>query len=314
MKTLKQRLKDGLRNCYLLSGDDFYLYDRAYDMIKKVAGINLEDFNLVKFDDENFTMKGLLDACEVLPLGDAQRLILVKNVAKVSDSDKKLLAEYLCSPVESTIVVIFDYFDKFSTIENCEKVDCKRFDTKTALGVIANELEKRGKQISTEAGQTLLDYCNGYLTRVNCELDKLAYYDITDPIISKKMVEELVSKDNDYVVYELTEALGKKNGDKAIKILEKVIREQGILTLITNHFRRLFFISISSDMTDNALSSALGVKEYAIRKQREQVKNFSRLQLKKIYSLLEEVDFNIKSGAMLTENALNYLVLSILYI
>lgn len=313
MKTLKQRLKEGLKNCYILSGDDYYLYDRAYDMIKKVANVDLEDFNLVKFDDENFSMKALLDACEVLPIGSDRRLILVKNIAKVTENDKKQLSEYLLSPVESTVLVIFDYFDKFSSVTGSEKVDCKRFDTKTALAVIANELEKRGKQISAEAGQTLLDYCNGYLTRVNSELDKLAYYDITDPVVSKKMVEDLVSKDNDYVVYELTEALGQKNGDKAIKILEKMIKEQGVLTLITNHFRRLFFISIS-DMTDNALSSALGVKEYAIRKQREQVKNFSRLQLKKIYSLLEEVDFKIKSGAMLSENALNYLVLSILYI
>ena len=67
-------------------------------------------------------------------------------------------------------------------------------------------------------------------------------------------------------------------------------------------------------MTDNALSGLLGVKEYAIRKQREQVKNFSKLQLKKIYALLEEVDYKIKSGAMLADTALNYLVLSILYI
>lgn len=314
MKTLKQRLKEGLKNCYILSGDDYYLYDRAYEMIKKVAGIELEEINLVKFDDENFSMKALLDSCEVMPLGSERRLILVKNVVKVTEGDKKQLSDYLLSPVENTILVIFDYFDKFSSVTDCERVDCKRFDTKTALGVIANEFEKRGKQISTEAGQTLLDFCNGYLTRVNCEFDKLAYYDITDPIISKKMVEELVNKDNDYVVYELTEALGQKNGDKAIKILEKMIKEQGVLALITNHFRRLFFISISTDMTDNALSSALGVKEYAIRKQREQVKNFSRMQLKKIYSLLEEVDFKIKSGAMLSENALNYLVLSILYI
>ena len=313
MKTLKQRLKEGLKSCYIMSGEDYYLYERAYDMIKKVANIQLEDFNLIKFDDENYSMKSVLDACEVMPMGDDKRMIVLKNIAKVTESDKKMLEKYLESPVESTVLVIFDYFDKFSSVKGCEKVDCKRFDSKTALAVIANELEKKGKQISTEAGQTLLDYCNGYLTRVNCELDKLAYYDITNPLVTKKMVEDLVSKDADYVVFELTEALGQKNGDKALKILEKMIKEQGVLGLITNHFRRLFFISIS-DMTDNALSGLLGVKEYAIRKQREQVKNFSRLQLKKIYSLLEEVDFKIKSGAMLSENALNYLVLSILYI
>lgn len=67
-------------------------------------------------------------------------------------------------------------------------------------------------------------------------------------------------------------------------------------------------------MDDKNLASLLGVKEFAISKQRQQVKNFSKMQLKKIYALLEQVDFNIKSGAMLQENAVYYLILSILYI
>lgn len=314
MKTLKLRLKEGLDNCYILSGEDYYLYERGAEMIKKVSGVTLEEFNIVKFDDENFSMKGLLDACEVMPMGGDVRLIFVKNISKIGEGDKKLFEAYLESPVKSTIIVIFDYLDKFSWVKNCQRVDCRRFDSKTALGVIAREFENRGKQISTEAGETLLDYCNGFLTRVNCEIDKLAYYDMTSPLITKKMVEELVSKETDYVIFELTEALGQKNGDRALKILEKMVKEVGVLGLITNHFRRLFFISISTDMTDNALSGLLGVKEFAIRKGREQIKNFSKMQLKKIYSLLEEIDYKIKSGQMLTENALNLLVLSILYI
>lgn len=314
MKTLKTRLKEGLSPCYLLQGDDYYLYDKAFAMIKKTAGIEMEEFNLIKFDDENYSMKAVLDACEVLPIGSDKKIVLLKNVVKVTEGEKKLLEEYIKKPCDSTILIIFDYYEKFTSIkEDVAFVDCKRFDTKTATSVIVNEFAKRNKQISLEGCQTLLDYCDGYLTRVMNEIDKLSYYDMTNPLVSKKMVEELVNKDTSYVVYELTEALGQKNGDKAIKILEKMIKEQGIFALITNHFRRLFFIAIS-DLDDGALANLLGVKEYAIKKQREQVKNFSKRQLKKIYSLLEEVDYNIKSGAMLQENALYYLVLSILYV
>ena len=102
-------------------------------------------------------------------------------------------------------------------------------------------------------------------------------------------------------------------GDKSIKILDSTSKEQGLLGLIVNHFRRLFFIA-TSGLENKDLANLLGVKEYAIAKQRSQTINFSKMQLKKIYSLLEEIDFNIKSGAMLQENALYYLVLSILYI
>ena len=90
-------------------------------------------------------------------------------------------------------------------------------------------------------------------------------------------------------------------------------KDPATLGLITNHFRRLFFIAVS-EMENGELASLLGVKEYAIIKARGQIKNFSKLQLKKIYALLEKVDYMIKSGRMLAQNALYFLVFSILYI
>lgn len=314
LKTLKLRLKENLECAYLLFGEDIELYSRAYKMILKKANLNLEDFNLVRFDDENFSMKGVLDACEVLPMGDDYRVVVVKNIAKISDRDLTELENYLKNPQKSTILIIFDYYGQFELLKDkMTKVDCKRFDRATATAVVVNELSKKGKQISTEAVNTLLDYCNGYLTRVMCEIDKLAYYDLDEPLITKKMIDELVSKDSEAVVFELTEALGQKNGDKALALVEEFKKEAGLLGLISNHFRRLFYIGISG-LNDKELATGLGVKEYAISKQRSQVKNFSKMQLKKIFSLLEKVDFMIKSGEMLSENALQFLVLSILYI
>ena len=313
MKTLKSRLKEGLKNCYLLEGDDYYLYDRAFSMIKNRCNLIFPDFDYIKFDDENFSMQSLVDSSEVLPLGN-YKLITVKNVSKISENDKKILLSYLDNPTPTTIIVIFDFAGKFNFAKNkTEFVDCSRFDKKLGQAVVVNELTRLGKQISGEALDTLWDYCNGYLTRINNEIYKLAYYDLNDPLITKKLVENMVTKDNEFVIYELTDALSQKKGDRALQIIDALSKEQGILGLITNHFRRLFFIS-TAEMSDSQLVSLLNVKEYAISKQRQQVKNFSKMQLKKIYSLLEKVDYNIKSGAMLQENALFYLIMNILYV
>lgn len=312
MKTLKNRLKERVETCYLLQGEDYYLYDRAFSMIKKACDISLPDFDLVKFDDENFTMKALVDSAEVLPFGSGKRLIVVKNVTKFSESDKKLLLGYLEKPATSTVIVIYDFAQKFDFIKSASAfVDCKRFDKLTGSAVVVKELEKYNKKISKEALDTLYDYCNGYLTRMMSEIVKLAYYDLDEPLITKKLVESCVSKDNEFVIFELTDALGRKDGDKAITILNQMPKE--VLGLITNHFRRLFFIS-TSGLDDKALSSLFGIKEFAVSKQRQQIKNFSKMQLKKIFALLEKIDYDIKSGAMLQENAVYYLVLSILYI
>ena len=127
------------------------------------------------------------------------------------------------------------------------------------------------------------------------------------------MIENVVTKATEFTVFELTEALGKKDSDKALELVSLMEKDNATLSLITNHFRRLFFIAIS-DSTNAELASLLGVKEYAIIKARDQIKNFSKMQLKKIYALLEKVDYFIKSGQMQALNALYYLVFSILYI
>ena len=314
MKTLKNELANGLKNCYLLYGDDYYLFDRAFSMIKKACNITVEEFNVVIFDDENFSMQAVLDACEVLPFADERKIVIIKNIAKIGENDKKMLENYLKNPVESSILVVFDFYGTFDFVtENTRKVNCNRFEKELAMRFVANELSKRGKQITVDGGECLLMQCNGYLTRVANELDKLAYYNIDDPLITKKMVEKLVAKDEEFQIFELTEALGKKNADKAIKVLDSMIKQQGLFGLITNHFRRLFFIS-NSTFNDGELATMLGVKEYAIKKQREQTKNFSKMQLKKIYALLNDLDFKIKSGQTLQENALYTLVFSILNI
>ncbi len=314
MKTLKNRLKENLKPCYLVSGDDYYLFEKALSMIKKASGLENPDFNLINFDDDNFSIKSLLDGCEVMPLGSERRVIVVKNLTKVSESDKKALLEYLKNPVDSTVVILLDFFDKFSSLKpNVEFVDAKRMDTRLVSGIIVSEVTKRGKQISGEAVETLIDFCDSYLTRIMNELDKLCYFDLQEPLITKNLVEKLVKKENDFVVFELTEALGRRDADKSLKLLSSLVKDAGTLSLITNHFRRLFFISIS-DLDNAHLAPLLGVKEFAVSKQRSQVKNFSKMQLKKIYALLEEIDYKIKSGAMLSENALYLLVFSILYI
>lgn len=301
--------------CYYISGDDHYLYDKAVSMITSAINLQLEDFNKAVFDDDNFSYQGFFNACEMMPMGSDKRLVIVKNITKINENDKKNVETYLNNPCKSTVLLILDFYDKLSFAKNlCEFVDAKRMDRNLSKNIIVADLAKRGKQISGEAVDTLLDYSNGYLTNVMNELDKLVFFDTSESLITNKVVENVAIKNEEFAVFELTEALGKKDADKVMKLISRMEKEQGTLSLISNHFRRLFFIAISSDATNASLASLLGVKEYAISKQRASLGNFSKMQLKKIYSLLEEVEYMVKSGQMLISNALYFLAFSILFV
>lgn len=314
MKTLKLRLSKEIKNLYLVQGDDFYLFERAISMIKKAANLNLPDFNTAAFDNDNFTAQSLIQSCEVLPMGDAFRVVAVKGVVKITESDKKELLQYFQNISSSTIVIILDYGNKFDFIkEFAEFVDANRMDREILTRLIVKEVAKFNKKISGDAINTLIESCNCYLTRINNEIIKLAFYSGEEELITKEMVEKIVSADVEYTVFELTDALGKRQGDRAMQLLALMEKEPGILALISNHFRRLFFISIS-EMPTRELASYLGVKEFAITKAKSQLAAFSKAQLRKINQLLEKVDFAIKSGKMQANNALYYLVFNILYI
>ena len=95
-------------------------------------------------------------------------------------------------------------------------------------------------------------------------------------------------------------------------LLNLMEKDTKTFTLVLNHFRRLFFVAVSG-LSDKELSTMLSVKEFAIVKARELSKNFTKIQLKNIYEMLNDVDFYIKNGQMQIENALYYLIFGILY-
>lgn len=309
LKTLKARLQKKIEPCYLVQGEDILLYDKSLDLIKKACNLQLEEFNFLVFDDNSFDGDAIINSCETLPMGSDKKIILLKNITKLTESFKKKLKDYLKKPVETTCLVIFDFFNKFDFIIS-EKVSAKRLDDKSLKDLISAELKIYDKTITPDACQQLIESCCNYYSLIKNELEKLVSCD--DFEINKKVVDNLVCKETEFTVFELTDALSRKDAQKAVELLNLMEKDTKTFALVLNHFRRLFFVAVS-DMNDKELSELLGVKEFAVTKARTLAKNFTKLQLKNIYEMLNDVDFYIKNGQMQIENALYYLIFGILY-
>lgn len=307
MKTLKKRLQKKIEPCYLVQGEDILLYDEALKLIKNACNLSFEEFNFQKFDDDTFSADLVLDALETLPFASEKKVVLLKNITKFSEDFKKKLVAYLKSPLPSTCLVIFDFANKFDFLIS-EKISAKRLDEESLKNIVDEELSKSHKAIKKEALSLLLSYCCDYYSLIKNELKKLT--NAPNDVITEKDIENMVTKETEYSVFELTEALSKKDANRAVELLSLMDKDTKTFNLILNHFRRLFFVAISKD---EDLPKLLNVKEYAIVKAKELSRNFSKIQLKNIYSLLDDVDFYIKNGQMQIENALYYLIFGILY-
>jgi DNA polymerase-3 subunit delta len=285
------------------------LYDKALEMIKNAANLQLEDFNFNVFDDDSFNGDLVMDTCETLPIGSDKKIVLIKNVTNINENFKKKLKDYLKNPVSSTIIVIFDFFNKFDFIIS-EKISAKRLDEQSLKEIITSVLKKCGKTITLGAQEKLVEACCDYYSLIKNELEKLGSCDEIE--ITEKTIDSLVCKQTEFTVFELSDALSKRDADKAISLLNLMPKDSKTFALVLNHFRRLFFAAVT-DGTDKDLSDLLGVKEFAVKKARTLSKNFSKIQLKNIYEMISDVDFYIKNGQMQIENALYYLIFGILY-
>ncbi len=309
LKTLKSRLNKKIETCYLVQGEDVLLYDKALEMIKKAMDLQLEDFNFNIFDDDNFNGDLVIDTCETLPMGSEKKVVLLKNISNPNENFKKKLKDYLKNPLQSTCLVIFDFFNKFDFLIS-EKISAKRLDDQSLKEIVITELKKNEKTITDGACQKLIEACCNYYSLIKNELEKLISCD--DFEITEKTIDALVCKQTEFTVFELTDALSKRDADRAVSLLNLMPKDTKPFSLVLNHFRRLFFVAVAEG-TEKELADLLGVKEYAIIVAKRLSKNFSKLQLKNIYEMTSDVDFYIKNGQMQVENALFYLVFGILY-
>lgn len=316
---LKSSLTEGVKNAYYIAGKDAYLRDSAANMIRKKCVQCMPDFNVSVFNDENFDIDKVLNACKTIPMGDRFKVVEIVGVSPDKKSVEKL-EKYLKAPSETTCVIIKDSIN-FSGYKNvaalCEKIDCDFLEEDVIKPIIASRLAKKERKIDSLAIQTLLNYTNFDMTYINLELKKLVAYTEKNQVITQEIIEKLVHKNLEYSVFELNNAVAVKDKKKAFLLLELMLESkespQTLLMLLISNFRRFFYTSITK-ASDKEIASLLDVKEYSIKVARKLAVYYTPKKLKKILDLGGQIDFDVKNGKMDDVNGLYYFISNILLI
>ncbi len=315
---LKKSLANGLKPAYFIFGEDVDLLYSALNLLENACNITMPDFNKVVFGPES-NMQEVIESCQVLPIMDTKRLVVIKDYSgKGSDTEKKYLQNYLDNPSFDTCFVMFATKNIplfVSVLNKVEPVDCNKLSAETLSKVIVSKFAQGGKKIEKLAVDYLIEACSGSFTAISKEIEKLLSFAGESEVITLKMAETLVAKSIENVVYDLTNAIAEKNGSKVYAIVNNLLDHgnmpTALISLITNQFRRLFFVSITEG--ENAeLAKHLGVKEGAIYIAKKQAKAFGPKTLKLICEKCVDAEFKIKNGKMEGVNAINYLLAEIL--
>jgi DNA polymerase-3 subunit delta len=318
---LKKSLLEKVANAYMLKGVDEFLLSSSYNLIYKYSAIEMPDLNLIKFSEGIIDCADAIRALDTMPVFSEKKLVYMDlRMSRKSElKNYKDLDSYLKNPNQLSILVVnigdnddIDVFDK----TNFQIVDCNKLDYSIVALKIKTTIAKKNKTIDDKAIKLLSDYCISDLSKILLEIDKLISYVGSRGTITTQDIEEIVTQSLEYQIFELTEALSKKNSKKVFVILNDMKAKKDeyktLPALIYSHFRRLFMVSLNRNMSRGDLAKLLNVKEYAIKMTMAQIDYFSKSNLKKINELCGKLDFDLKQSNISIDNAINMLVLDIL--
>lgn len=323
-KDLKKSLTEEVKSFYILScgkdSEDLFLKASALNNIKNKVLTSFIDLNLNVFTNETLNSTALKKCLDTLPFMNDKRLVLIKESEGFKDEKiVDVLLEFSRIENSSTVVVIDacekSFYEKLFKEEGVTVVNCARLDRNIIETFIIKTCSQKNVVIEKPAIDKLIDFTDGYMNNIEIELNKLINLKLDEKVITSLDVEQNCTKSDEYQIYELTNSLFNKKAERALYIVDDIIKNKknvgGILTLIYSQIRRLFYAKITKASTQE-LAKLLDIKEFAVKKLIESCQNVSAKKLKELLILCEETDYNIKSGNLDLISGIYNLVFNVL--
>jgi len=305
---------------YFFVGDEDALIDDALASLERKIFVSPESmaFNrdvVIALSGEGERILGLARAFPVLA---GRRLVVVREADKLSQEDWDSLASYLKNPPLSTcLVFIMEEAPSFASPVNTVEFSMK--DESQFMDFLLKELSIRGKRILPRARDLLMSMDWDSLRELRQEIEKLSIYVGEKQAIDIDDLERLCSVRKEIGAFALTDALGNRNAQEALKTLGALIegegREIGILIVarLANHFRRLVITRsiLEKGGSIQDVKQALGGKNYPVQKFAAQANRFSEKELLDLFRKFFKSDVGLKGGALRDSIVLEKLVLEI---
>ncbi len=178
-------------------------------------------------------------------------------------------------------------------------------------------LQRRAKrydaEIEMQAAYELARRIGEDLTLADTELVKLATY-AGDRAITAEDVALLTPYTPEAVIFDMVDALGKRQGKTALQLLRQMLEEGqeplGIYGMIIRQYRLLIQMKelLEKGQTSQSAARVMGLHPFPAGKIAEQARYYSLDTLERIYRSLLDTDLDIKQGRIAPELALERLV------
>jgi DNA polymerase-3 subunit delta len=317
--------KNNLLPVYYFFGDDYYLLQSALSTIEIAsAPLISSDFDRETFYGDDKSLSDVLDFASAFPFGSEKKLLIYKQFEKVRD--KKPLKDYAKSPVDFTVLVIIHS----GTISNLDSepyktlrahnfiFEAKELRGKNLIKWLIDHIEKNGKKISEETAQMLVDISGESRNMLEAQLEKIITFMNDENEITLEHVQNLSTSLKQHTIFDLQNALGRKEKDKSIQIAYNLLDNGAepvfIVAMLTRYFTGISKINELNKMNLPLQQAArfAGTHHFYYKDYQQARNRYSDDILVNVFRALLKADLSIKTTSADGKNVITILLSEIL--
>ena len=314
---------------YFLHGEESYYIDQISDAIQTTALQEHEkDFNQTILYGKDADLLSLQSELKSYPMMAERRLVILKEAQDFKQLEA--LESYVQAPTPTTVFVVcyknktFDArkkilkgFAKNGIIFKSDKIrDYQLPDW------IAKYVRSQGMQINGKATMLLSEFLGADLSRITNEIEKLRIVLGANTSITEQHIEQHIGISKDFNIYELVNAVGQKQVNKAFRIVQyfqynpKAGELVVIIPALFKLFSQLMRVHFTPNKSRESIASSLGVHPFVAGELIATRQHYDPKKIAAIIALLHTYDLKAKgmgNSQMSNAELLKEMVFQIMY-
>jgi DNA polymerase-3 subunit delta len=288
-------------------GDEPYYIDRLSDeFTKNLLSAEQQEFNQVTLYAKDTTIEQVINESKQFPVGSEKRVVIVKEGQQLKNIEA--LEDYIDNPQTSTVLVIvykgksIDKRKQFgkSLAKKCVIFESKKIYDDRIPYWILGYINEHGYKIDNSATAILAEYLGSNLSKIANELDKLMLVVKKEEQITTQLIENHIGISKDYNIFELQNALGKKDvmrSNQIINHFSKNTKKHHIILILSSlfsFFQKIMIYHFLEDKSSRSVASSLKINPFFVSQYQNASRNYNKKQLFSIFTYLQEYDLKSK--------------------
>ena len=297
-----------LKPIYLLHGEESYYIDLVSDYLEQHVLSDAEKgFNQTILYGKDTEVMTVLNAAKRYPMMSDYQLVLVKEAQELKiDKAAEQFQAYCEKPLSSTILVLCHKYGKFDKRKKVYKILEKTGVVFESASIYENKVpawiddfvRDKGYHINPKASALLAEYLGNDLSKVANELEKLMLNVTKTQEIGTKEVQDNIGISKDYNVFELQNALARKDVFKANQIVNyfEANPKANPMVLVMGNLASYFtkILKYHYVVDKSQLARELGVSPYFVKDYDLAARNYNYGKTLEVISLLRAYDLKSK--------------------